>query len=83
MRYFRSVVFDVGLAVTLVGVLSALWVARDIIAFTLQFLSRQWSREGGTAAAIINLSGFVLATLLAMIGLAILVVGVVRARRGA
>jgi hypothetical protein len=30
-----------------------------------------------------NLSGFVLATLLAMIGLAILVVGVVRARRGA
>jgi hypothetical protein len=83
MRYFRSIVFDVGLAATLVGVLSALLLARDMIAFTLQFFSRHWSREGGTAAATMNLSAFGLATLLAMIGLAILVVAVVRARRGA
>jgi hypothetical protein len=83
MRYFRFVVFDVGLVLLLIGVLAALWTTKDIIALALPFLSRQWSSDGsGGGAAIMNLSGFVLATLLAMIGLAILVVGVARVRRG-
>ena len=83
MRYFRSVVFDIGLVLTLIGVLTAIWTTKDIIALTLQFFSRQWSSEGsGGGAASMNVTGFVLAILLAMIGLGIVVVGVVRVRRG-
>ena len=37
MRYFRSVVFDVGLVLALIGVLAALWTTKDIIAMALQF----------------------------------------------
>ena len=37
MRYFRSVVFDVGLVLLLIGVLAALWTTKDIIAMVLQF----------------------------------------------
>jgi hypothetical protein len=81
MRYFRSVAFDVGLVLALIGALAALWTSRDIIALTLRFLSRQWSNEGsGGGVAIVNATGFVLAVLVAMIGLAIVVVGVVRVR---
>jgi len=83
MRYFRSVVFDVGLVLALIGVLAALWTTKDIIAMVLQFFFRQWSSEGsGGGAANMNVTGFVLAVLLAMIGLAILVVGTIRVRRG-
>jgi hypothetical protein len=82
MRYFRSVVFDVGLALALIGVLAAFWTIKDIFALALAFLSRQWSSEGsGGGAANVNATGFVLAVLVAIIGLAILVVGVVRVRR--
>jgi hypothetical protein len=82
MRYLRSVVFDVGLVLSMIGVLAALWTT-NIIALTLLFFSRQWSSEGsGGGGAVMNATGFVLAVLLAMIGLAILVVGVVRVRRG-
>jgi hypothetical protein len=81
MRYFRSVAFDVGLVLALIGVLAALWTTKDIIALTLRFLSRQWSSEGsGGGVAIMNATGFVLAVLVAMIGLALVVVGVVRVR---
>jgi hypothetical protein len=83
MRYLRSFVFDFGLVLALIGVLTALWTAKDIIAMTLKVSWLRFSGQGGAEAAGMNLSGFVLATLLAMIGLAILVVGVVRARRGA
>ena len=83
MRYFRSLAFDVGLALTLLGVLAAIWIARDIIVFTLESYRFRFSGEGGTAAAGMNLSGFVLAILLAMIGLTILVIGEVRVRRRA
>ena len=72
--------FDVGLAVTLVGVLSASWIARDFIAFALE----PWlgfSGQGGIGGMSMNL--FVLAVLVAMVGLAIAVVGVVRVRRSA
>jgi ABC-type phosphate transport system permease subunit len=83
MRYFRSLVFDVGLMLALIGVLAAFWTAKDIIALTLPFFSRQWSSEGsGGGAANMNVTAFVLAFLLAMIGLAILVVGTIRVRRG-
>ena len=83
MRYLRSVVFDVGLVLALIGVLDVLWTTKDIIALTLLFFSRQWSSEGSSGGvAVMNATGFVLAVLLAMIGLAILVVGVVRVRRG-
>ena len=83
MRYYRPCVFDVGLVLSLIGVLAALWTTKDIIALTLLFFSRQWSSEGsGGGGTVMNATGFVLAVLLAMIGLAILVVGVVRVRRG-
>jgi hypothetical protein len=83
MRYFRSFVFDVGLVLALIGVLAALWTTKDIIALTLQFLFRQWASEGsGGGVAIMNATGFVLAVLVAIVGLAIVVVGVVRVRRG-
>jgi hypothetical protein len=83
MRYFRSLVFDVGLVLALIGVLAAFWTAKDVIALTLQFSSRQWSTEGsGGGAANMNVTGLVLAFLLAIIGLAILVVGTIRVRRG-
>jgi hypothetical protein len=71
-RYFRSVVFDVGLVLALIGVLSALRTTKDIIALALLFPSRQSSSEGGSGGvAIMNATGFVLAVLVAMIGLAI------------
>jgi hypothetical protein len=82
MRYFRSVVFDVGVVLALIGLLAALWSTKDIIAMTLQFFFRQWSSEGsGGGGAVMNATEFVLALLVAMIGLAIVVVGVVRVRR--
>jgi hypothetical protein len=83
MRYFRSFSFDVGLTLALIGVLAALWLARDLIAMTLKVSWLQFWGEGGAEAAGMNLSGFVLAVLLAFIGLVLLVVGVVRVRRGA
>jgi hypothetical protein len=83
MRYLRSFVFDLGLVIALIGVLAALWTTKDVIALALPLLSRQWSSEGsGGGVAIMNATGFVLAVLVAMIGLAIAVVGVVRVRRG-
>lgn len=82
MRYFRSCLFDVGLVLALVGVLAALWTARDIIALTLESYRLRFSGQGGIGGASMNLSGFVLAVLVAMIGLAILVVGTIRGRRG-
>jgi hypothetical protein len=83
MRYLRSFVFDLGLVIALIGVLAALWTTKDVIALALPWLSRQWSSEGsGGGVAIMNATGFVLAVLVAMIGLAIAVVGVVRVRRG-
>jgi hypothetical protein len=59
MRYFRSLAFDVGLVLTLIGVPAAIWTARDIIVFMPESF------------------------LLAMIGLTILVIGVVRVGRRA
>ena len=83
MRHLRSFVFDLGLVLLLIGVLAALWTAKDVIALALPFLSRQWSSEGGGGGvAVMNATGFVLAVLVAVIGLAIVVVGVVRVRRG-
>ena len=82
MRYYRSCVFDVGLVLALVGALAALWIAKDIIALTLESYRLRFSGQGGIGGANMNLSGFVLAVLVAMIGFVILVVGVVRVRRG-
>jgi hypothetical protein len=83
MRYLRSVVFDLGLVLALIGVLAALWTTKDIIALTLQFFFRQGSNEGsGGGVAIMNATGFMLAILVEMIGFAIVVAGVVRVRRG-
>ena len=82
MRYFRSLVFDVGLVLALIGVLAALWTAKDMIAMTLKVHWLRLSGEGGGEGATMNLSGFVLAVLLAVIGLAILVFGAIRVGRG-
>ena len=82
MPYFRSVVFDVGLVLALIGVLAALWTAKDMIAMTLKVYWLRLSGEGGAEGATMNLSGFVLAVLLAVIGLAILVFGAIRVGRG-
>jgi hypothetical protein len=55
----------------------------NIIALALQFFSCQASSEGsGGGVAILNVTGFVLAVLVAMIGLATLAVGTIRVRRG-
>jgi hypothetical protein len=82
MRYLRSFLFDLGLVLALIGVLAALWTAKDMIAMTLRFYWLRFSGEGGADAASMNLSGFVLAAVLAMLGLAILLVGAIRVRRG-
>jgi hypothetical protein len=60
-----------------------LWTTKDIIALTLLFFSRQWSSEGsGGGVANMNETGFALAVLVTMVGLAIVVVGTIRGRRG-
>lgn len=83
MRYLRSLAFDGGLTLTLIGVLTALWLARELIAMTLKVSWLRFRKEGGAEVAQMNLSGFVLAALLALIGLIVLIVGVVRVRCGA
>jgi hypothetical protein len=81
MRYFRSWVFDVGLTLALMGVLAALWIASDMIAMTLKVSWLRFRGDGGAEGASMNLSGFVLALLVAIIGLTTLVVGAIRVRR--
>jgi hypothetical protein len=83
VRYLRCVVFDVGLGLTVAGVMGALWVARDIIALELKFYWQRFLGEGGVGAANMNLTTFVLAVLLALIGMGMLLVGFLRVRRGA
>jgi hypothetical protein len=74
----RSVVFDVGLALTAAGVMGALWVARDMIALELN----RFSGEGGIGAAAMNLTAFVLAIVLTLVGVGMLLVAFLRMRRG-
>ena len=85
MRYFRSWVFDAGLALMLAGMLAALWIARDAIAFVLAIMFRSSSEGSGGAEFGLNLSAFTLAVLLAMIGLGLvmMVAGAIRVQRGA
>ena len=83
VRYFRSVVFDLGLGLTVIGVMGALWVARDVIALELTFYWQRFLGEGGIGAARMNLSGLVLAVVLALVGMGVLLLGVLRVRRGA
>ena len=88
MRYFRSFVFDAGLAFTLVGVLAALWTTKDMIALRLKFylFRRRLSRDRGSsgiAAVSMNLSGLVLAVAVAVLGLGILLVATILVWRSA
>jgi hypothetical protein len=82
VRYLRSVVFDLGLALTVAGVMGALWVAREMIALELTFYWQRFLGEGGGGAARMNLTAFVLAIVLTLVGVGMLLVGFVRVRRG-
>jgi hypothetical protein len=79
----RSAVFDIGLVLTAVGMVAALWVAGPIIALAVKFYGLRFLGEGGADGAIMNLSAFILALLFMLVGVGILLVGVVRVRRGA
>jgi hypothetical protein len=57
-----------------------MWIARDMIAMALKVYWLRSLGQGGAEAALMNVSGFVLAVLLAVIGLAILVIGAGRVR---
>jgi hypothetical protein len=81
--YLRSVVFDVGLGLTVTGVMGALWVARHIIALELKFYWQRFLGEGGADAANMDLIPFVLAVVLTLVGIGILLVGFLRVRRRA
>ena len=83
VRYLRSVVFDVGLGLTVTGVVGALWVAREMIALELTFYWQRFLGEGGVGAAGMNLTAFVLAIVLTLVGIGILLVGFLRVRRRA
>ena len=82
VRYLRSVVFDLGLALTAAGVMGALWVAREMIALELTFYWQRFLGEGGVGAAGMSLTAFVLAIVLTLVGVGMLLVGFVRVRRG-
>jgi len=82
MRYLQSLTFDGGLTLTAIGVGGALWTARDMIAMTATVVGQRFSGEGGAEVSSMNLPGLVLAVLLAMVGLATLVLGAMRVRRG-
>lgn len=82
VRYLRSVVFDLGLALTVAGVMGALWVAREVIALELTFYWQRFLGEGGGGGARMNLTAFVLAIVLTLVGVGIVLVGFVRVRRG-
>ncbi len=82
VRYLRSVVFDLGLALAVAGVMGALWVAREMIALELTFYWQRFLGEGGAGAARMNLTAFVLAIVLTLVGVGMLLVGFVRVRRG-
>jgi hypothetical protein len=83
VRYLRSVVFDLGLALTVAGVMGALWAARDMIALELKFYWQRLLGEGGAGGAYMNLTAFVLAAVLTLVGVGMLLVGFLRVRRGA
>jgi hypothetical protein len=82
MRYFRSWMFNVGLTLALSGALAAVWTAKDLIALSLKFYWLRLRGEGGAEGAMMNLSAFALFVLLAIVGLAILIAGATRVRRG-
>jgi hypothetical protein len=63
--------------------MGALWVARGIIALELKFYWQRYLGEGGGGGATMNLTAFVLAVLLTLVGVGMLLVGILRVRRGA
>jgi hypothetical protein len=79
----HSFVFDLGLGLAVAGVIGALWVARGMIALELKFYWQRYLGEGGADAATMNLTAFALAVLLTLVGVGVLLVGVLRVRRGA
>ena len=83
VRYLRSAVLDLGLGLTVTGVMGALWVARDVIALELKFYWQRFLGEGGIGTARMNFTAFILTVVLTLVGIGMLLVSFLRVRRGA
>ena len=77
MRYFRSWLFDAGVVLMLIGLVSAGLIAWPMIPFIFHETS------GGIGAVSIGISpsAFALLALIMIVGLAFMLIGAIRVRR--
>jgi hypothetical protein len=72
MRYFRSWLFDIGLALAALGTMATYFTVSSVIPL--------WLGEGGIGSFSVDM--FVSAASVAFVGFALLVLGAIRVRRG-